>query len=142
APGMRLLDKYAVKMGGGSNHRMGLYDLALIKDNHITAAGGITDAVQKVRKYQSDIKIEVEITNLDQVDEVLSAGVDMIMLDNMSAKLMQKAVQEIGDHAKIEASGNVDLKHVREIAETGVDYISVGALTHSVQAFDISQMLL
>ncbi len=141
-PGLRLLDKYAVEAGGGRNHRMGLYDLALIKDNHITAAGSITNAVQKVRKFQPDLTIEVETTSLQQVDEALSADVAFIMLDNMGLKLMARAVHQIGNRAQTEASGNVELSNVREIAETGVDYISVGALTHSVQAFDISQTLI
>jgi nicotinate-nucleotide pyrophosphorylase (carboxylating) len=140
-PGLRLLDKHAVKMGGGQNHRMGLYDMALIKDNHIAAAGSIAKAVQKVHLDQPEITIEVETTNLEQVDEALSAQADIIMLDNMSVELIQDAVQKIDDRAKTEASGNVNLSTVRDIAAAGVDYISVGALTHSVLAFDISQML-
>jgi nicotinate-nucleotide pyrophosphorylase (carboxylating) len=141
-PGLRILDKYAVRMGGGQNHRMGLFDMALIKDNHIAAAGSIAGAVQKVRQSHPEIAIEVETTNMQQVEEALSAETDMIMLDNMSVKLMQKAVRQIGDRAKTEASGNVELSNVGRIAETGVDYISVGALTHSVRAFDISQIFL
>lgn len=141
-PGLRLLDKRAVVIGGGQNHRIGLYDMALIKDNHIAAAGSITNAVQKVRQYQPDITVEVETTNVQQVDEALSAGADIIMLDNMTVELMQKTVRQVGGSAKTEASGNVSIFNVREIAQTGVDYISVGALTHSVQAFDISQLLL
>jgi nicotinate-nucleotide pyrophosphorylase (carboxylating) len=141
-PGFRILDKYAVRMGGGRNHRRGLFDLALIKDNHITAAGSIADAVQKVRRSHPEIMIEVETTNMQQVDEALLAETDMIMLDNMSAELMKDAVQLIDGRAKTEASGNVVLSNIRQIAETGVDYISVGALTHSVRAFDISQILL
>lgn len=140
-PGLRLLDKYAVKAGGGQNHRIGLYDLAMIKDNHITAAGNISQAVRKVRSRHPDMKIEVETTTLRQVKEALSVHADIIMLDNMSPGLMRKAVEMIGDQAKTEASGNITLQNVRKVAETGVDYISVGALTHSVEAFDISQNL-
>ncbi|SMO66037.1 carboxylating nicotinate-nucleotide diphosphorylase [Fodinibius sediminis] len=141
APGLRLLDKYAVKTGGGQNHRMGLYDLAMIKDNHIIAAGGIAEAVEKVRRYAPGLDVEVETTTLRQVEEALGAEADIIMLDNMSNKLMQKAVKKINGRAKTEASGNITLHTVREVAETGVDYVSVGALTHSVEAFDISQTL-
>lgn len=140
-PGLRLLDKYAVKAGGGQNHRIGLYDLAMIKDNHITAAGNISQAVRKVRSRHPDMKIEVETTTLRQVKEALSVHADIIMLDNMSPGVMRKAVEMIGDQAKTEASGNITLQNVRKVAETGVDYISVGALTHSVEAFDISQNL-
>ncbi|SHF59187.1 nicotinate-nucleotide pyrophosphorylase [carboxylating] [Fodinibius roseus] len=140
-PGLRLLDKYAVKAGGGQNHRLGLYDMAMIKDNHIIAAGTIEQAVQKVRNRHPELKIEVETTTIRQVEEALSARADIIMLDNMSAAAMRKAVELIKDQAKTEASGNITLERVREIAETGVDYISVGALTHSVDAFDISQNL-
>ena len=140
-PGFRLLDKFAVRAGGGQNHRMGLYDLVMIKDNHIVAAGGIKKAVQQVRTHVPDLEIEVETNTLQQVDEACIAGVDIIMLDNMSPKLMQQAVSRIGGQAKTEASGNVTLQNVRKVAETGVDFISVGALTHSVHAFDISQTL-
>ncbi len=140
-PGFRELDKYAVKTGGGTNHRMGLYDMAMIKDNHIVAAGSIGKAVTKVQKENPDIKIEVETTSLSEVDEALAAGADVIMLDNMSIEQMNKAVKIIGSKAKTEASGNVTLDTVKEIAVTGVDYISVGVLTHSVKAFDISQCL-
>ena len=140
-PGLRILDKYAVAAGGGTNHRMGLYDLAMIKDNHIVAAGSITKAVQKVHANYPDLRIEVETTTLDQVQEAISAGTDIIMLDNMSPEQMQRAVTEISGRAETEASGNITLDNVREVAETGVDFISVGALTHSVNAFDISQQL-
>lgn len=139
--GLRELDKYAVKTGGGTNHRMGLYDMAMIKDNHIVAAGNITEAVEKVRLENPDIRIEVETTMLDQVKEALAAEVDIIMLDNMSIEQMRKAVEIIDSRAQSEASGNVTLETVKEIAATGVDFISVGALTHSVKAFDISQRL-
>lgn len=140
-PGLRLLDKYAVAMGGGTNHRMGLFDLAMIKDNHIVAAGGICQAVQKVRETNPNIGIEVEVNSLEQVEKALLAEVDIIMLDNMSIKSMKEAVSMINGKAKTEASGNITLETVGKVAETGVDYISVGAMTHSVKAFDISQKL-
>jgi len=137
-PGFRLLDKYAVKIGGGTNHRIGLFDMVLIKDNHIKAAGGITTAVNSIRKkLTKKIKIEVETKNLEEVREALDCKVDIIMLDNMTVPMMKKAVKIINGKAKVEASGNVTLTTVRAIAKTGVDYISVGALTHSVKALDI-----
>lgn len=139
APGMRVLDKIAVKDGGGTNHRMGLYDMAMIKDNHIKVAGGITQAVQAVRSHiPAGIKIEVETTNLDEVREALAARADIIMLDNMSNANMAEAVKIIDNQAKTEASGNMSIPRLKEVAATGVDYISVGALTHSVKALDIS----
>jgi nicotinate-nucleotide pyrophosphorylase (carboxylating) len=141
APGLRLLDKYAVKAGAGKNHRMGLYDLAMIKDNHIVAAGSIARAVQQVQKCYPALDVEVEAATLQQVQEALSADADIIMLDNMSLSEMKEAVKLVAGRAKTEASGNVSLPNVRNIAETGVDFISVGALTHSVKAFDISQTL-
>ncbi len=141
-PGFRLLDKYAVKTGGSSNHRIGLYDMVMIKDNHIEVAGGITQAVTEIRKrIAPGIKIEVETTTLEQVQEAIETGVDMIMLDNMDNTTMKKAVEMIAGRAKVEASGNMTLERLREVAATGVDYISIGALTHSVQALDISQRL-
>lgn len=139
APGFRLLDKYAVKTGGAKNHRMGLFDLAMIKDNHIVAAGGIQEAVMAIRDRNSKIRIEVETTSLKEVEEALTAGADIIMLDNMSYDLMKQATRLINGKAETEASGNVSLSSVQQIAETGVDYISIGSLTHSVEAFDISQ---
>jgi nicotinate-nucleotide pyrophosphorylase (carboxylating) len=139
APGLRLLDKYAVKMGGGSNHRIGLYDLVLIKDNHIKVAGGITKAVAQIKKNISGrIKIEVETTTIEEVNEALAAGVDIIMLDNMSTETMAESVKIINGRVKVEASGNITLERLKEVAATGVDFISIGALTHSVKAFDIS----
>lgn len=139
APGMRILDKMAVKAGGGTNHRMGLYDLALIKDNHIKVAGGISNAVKQVRtNISSGIRIEVEVTNLEEVKEALDSGADIIMLDNMSTAVMAKAVKMISGKAETEASGNMTISRIKEVASTGVDYISVGALTHSVTALDIS----
>lgn len=137
-PGLRVLDKYAVRVGGATNHRMTLSDLAMIKDNHIQLAGGITAAVRQLRARCPQVRIEVETETLDDVREAVAAGADIIMLDNMSLPLMREAVAVIGGTCKTEASGNVSLDNVRAIAETGVDYISVGALTHSVQALDIS----
>jgi nicotinate-nucleotide pyrophosphorylase (carboxylating) len=139
APGLRELDKYAVKMGGGINHRMGLYDMVLVKDNHIQVAGGIKNAVEQIRlSLKEGIKIEVETRNLEEVKEALASKADWIMLDNMSTEMMEKAVVLIDGRGSVEASGNVSLERVREIAETGVDFISVGALTHSVRALDIA----
>ena len=140
-PGLRLLDKKAVTAGGGTNHRMGLYDLAMVKENHIKVAGGIAQAVEQVRFSHPDLRVEVETTSLQEVEEALSVDADIIMLDNMSIKQMKKAVEVIGEQAEIEASGNITLRTVREVAETGVDFVSVGALTHSVKAFDISQQI-
>lgn len=138
-PGMRVLEKYAVRMGGGTNHRFNLADGVLIKDNHIVAAGGITGAVNNARKIvPHTLKIEVETTNFDEVREALSAGADIIMLDNMSCEDMKKAVELINGRAKVEASGNMGVRDVSEVAATGVDLISIGALTHSVAALDIS----
>jgi nicotinate-nucleotide pyrophosphorylase (carboxylating) len=142
-PGYRHLDKYAVRMGGASNHRFGLYDMVMIKDNHVQVAGGITQAVEAIRKrVPKSIKIEVETTNLKQVQEALDADVDIIMLDNMSSHLMKEAAAIINKRAKIEASGNMTIKRIRRVASTGVDYISIGALTHSVKALDISQRII
>ena len=142
APGMRVIDKLAVKHGGGTNHRMGLYDMAMIKDNHIKMAGGIPKAVEQVRsKIDPSIKIEVETTNLDEVRQAIEAGADIIMLDNMSNDAMKEAVDVIKASRKgikTEASGNMSIPRLIEVAATGVDYISVGALTHTVKAMDIS----
>lgn len=141
-PGFRMLDKYAVKTGGASNHRIGLFDMAMIKDNHIEVAGGIEKAVQAVRKnIAPDIKIEVEASTLEQVQESIAAGADVIMLDNMNLETMRKSVELIAGRAKIEASGNMTLERLKEVAAIGVDYISIGALTHSVNALDISQRI-
>lgn len=140
APGQRMLDKYAVKMGGGTNHRIGLYDMVMIKDNHIKAAGSITQAVAKIRaKVDAHIKIEVETTNIDEVNEAIATKADIIMLDNMTLEMMTKCVDIINHKALVEASGGVILEKIQFIAETGVDFISVGALTHSVKALDLSQ---
>lgn len=139
APGLRILDKIAVKDGGGTNHRMGLYDMAMIKDNHIKAAGNITSAVKQVRaNIPQGMKIEVETTSLDEVKEALLCKADIIMLDNMDNAQMSAAVQLIGGQAATEASGNMNIPRLKEVAATGVDFISVGALTHSVTALDIS----
>jgi nicotinate-nucleotide pyrophosphorylase (carboxylating) len=141
-PGLRLLDKYSVLAGGGTNHRIGLYDMVLIKDNHISIAGGITNAVLAIRsQIDKNMKIEVETTNLQEVHEALSLNVDIIMLDNMDNATMTQAVKIIGGKAKVEASGNMNLSRVKEVAATGVDYISIGSLTHSVTALDISQKI-
>ncbi len=139
APGMRMLDKKAVKDGGGTNHRIGLYDMVLIKDNHIKVAGGILNAVGQIKSsVPKDIKVEVEVTNMDEVKDAVISGADIIMLDNMTNEQMAEAVKFIGGRAKTEASGNMSLERVKEVAATSVDFISVGALTHSVKALDIS----
>jgi len=138
-PGLRVLDKYAVKCGGGSNHRFNLSDGVLIKDNHIAAAGGIANAVKYARSNcPFTIKIEVETETPAQIDEALMAGADIIMFDNMTIEAMAEAVKIIGGRALTEASGNMGERDLRAVAETGVDYISIGALTHSVKALDIS----
>jgi nicotinate-nucleotide pyrophosphorylase (carboxylating) len=142
APGLRSLDKYAVRAGGGFNHRFGLYDGVLIKENHITAAGGITVAVARARENIPHLmKIEVETETMAQVAEALACGADIIMLDNMDTAAMREAVEMIAGRALVEASGGVNLETVRAIAETGVNIISVGALTHSCRAMDISMLL-
>ncbi len=139
APGMRILDKMAVKAGGGTNHRMGLFDMALIKDNHIKVAGGIINAVKQVRdRIPAGVRIEVEVTNLNEVQQALETGAEIIMLDNMDNTTMAEAVRIIGEKAETEASGNMNVSRIREVAATGVNFISVGALTHSVTALDIS----
>lgn len=141
-PGWRYLDKYAVRMGGGQNHRMGLFDMALIKDNHIDGAGSITLAIQRVRQmHGSRYPIEVEVKNLTELEEAILLTPERIMLDNMPTKIMCEAVAISAGRVPLEASGNVSLESVREIAETGVDYISVGALTHSAPVFDFSMRM-
>lgn len=137
-PGLRILDKYGVSVGGGYNHRFGLYDGVLIKDNHIRLAGGISRAVRLIREgIKTGLKIEVETSTLEEVREALEAGADIIMLDNMPVSIMKRAVEMIGGNALTEASGGINLENVREVAETGVDFISIGALTHSSRALDI-----
>lgn len=141
-PAMRALQKYAVVCGGGKNHRFNLSDGAMLKDNHIDAGGGITNAVAALRgKLGHMVKIEVETRNLDEVREAVAAGADIIMLDNMSNDMMREAVTIIGGKAKTEASGGITLETLAEAAKTGVDIISLGALTHSVHAFDISMRM-
>ncbi|PKM72309.1 MAG: nicotinate-nucleotide diphosphorylase (carboxylating) [Firmicutes bacterium HGW-Firmicutes-16] len=138
-PGLRVLEKYAVRIGGGHNHRFNLSDGVLIKDNHIAAAGGIAKAIEAARAVVPHVmKIEVETETLDEVRQALDAGADIIMLDNMSIKMMAEAVSIIGGRALTEASGNMGERDLLEVAKTGVDYISIGALTHSVKALDIS----
>ena len=138
-PGLRELQKYAVRCGGGENHRMGLYDMVMIKDNHIDAAGGIGKAVKKVRdRWGSKFKIEVETRDLEEVRKALNSGVDIILLDNMNIKKIKKAVALINGKTETEASGNISLEKISEISNTGVDFISVGELTHTVKAFDFS----
>ena len=137
-PGLRFLEKEAVRLGGGRNHRFGLDDAVLIKDNHIVAAGGITNAVKRVRAYVGHlVKIEVEVDTLEQLDEALALVVDIILLDNMTPAEMREAVRRSGGKAVLEASGSMHLEIVRSVAETGVDLISIGALTHSVRNLDI-----
>lgn len=138
-PGLRALQKYAVTCGGGKNHRFNLSDAAMLKDNHIDACGSITKAVSTLReKIGHTVKIEVETRNLDEVAEALSTGCEIIMLDNMDCDTMRKAVEMTNGKALLEASGNITAETIRPVAETGVDIISIGALTHSVKAFDIS----
>ncbi len=141
-PGLRILDKLAVKTGGGQNHRFGLYDMVLIKDNHISAAGNISSAVEKVRdKNKNNLKIEVEVKNHKELKEAIELKVDRILLDNMSVEEMREAVKITNGQIPLEASGNITLENVRAIAETGVDFISSGMLTHSVKALDISFLI-
>jgi nicotinate-nucleotide pyrophosphorylase (carboxylating) len=135
-PGWRELEKYAVRCGGGSNHRMGLYDMVLVKDNHIAAAGSVRAAVELTK--DSKLPVEVEVKNLAQVREALDAGARRVLLDNMSLAYMRKAREIAGPEVKLEASGGINLRRVRQVAETGVDYISVGELTHSAAALDIA----
>ena len=144
-PGLRVLEKYAVKTGGGENHRMGLFDMILIKENHIKAAGGVSRAIMRARLKRRKEKVEVEVRNLSEAGEAVESKPDWIMLDNMRSDQMRKAVELIRSASraiKIEASGRVNLKNVRKIALTGVDFISVGALTHSAPALDMSLILI
>jgi len=138
-PGLRKLDKYAVRTGGGTNHRMGLYDMVMIKDNHIRAAGGIAKAVALVReRYGDRYTIEVEAQTIEEAKEAAHAGVDIIMLDNMEPALIKEAVKAINGRAKIEVSGMVNEQSIRQLLGCGIDFVSMGALTHSVRAFDCS----
>ncbi len=139
APGLRALDKLAVRLGGGTNHRHGLYDMVLIKDNHILAAGSIAKAVERVREdVGGRLPIEVEVESLEQLQEALALEVDRVMLDNMDTERMREAVEAAAGRVELEASGGITLENVAQVAATGVDYISVGALTHSVEALDVS----
>lgn len=139
APGLRVLDKYAVRMGGARNHRFGLADGILIKDNHIIAAGGIAHAIDRARRAAPHpLRIEIEVKTLDELDAALAAGADLILLDNMTTEMIAEAVRRTAGRALLEASGGMSLERVRAVAETGVDLISVGALTHSVRALDLS----
>ncbi len=146
-PGLRFMEKYAVTVGGGYNHRMGLYDMVLIKDNHIAASGGIIQAVQRVRTQNLGFPVEVEVGDLDQMSQAIEADADRIMLDNMNLDLMRKAVtlvhgqKGLGRRPELEASGKIHLGNVRQVAMTGVDFISVGALTHSAAAVDMSLVI-
>ncbi len=136
-PGWRALQKYAVRCGGGVNHRFGLADLAMVKDNHVIAAGGVVPAFRAVQRQFPDLAVEVEVTDLDQLGELLEAGCDRILLDNMAPETMAEAVRLTDGRASLEASGGLTLDRARTVAETGVDFISVGALTHSVAVFDL-----
>lgn len=140
-PGYRVLEKYAVRMGGAQNHRMSLYDMLLVKDNHIEAAGSITAAVTRARTAYSELPIEVEVKNLQELEETLMLNVDRIMLDNMGVDQVRVAVKLVAGRVPLEASGNVELRQVTAIAATGVDYISIGALTHSAPALDLSMLV-
>lgn len=142
-PNMRLLEKYAVKCGGGTNHRIGLYDMIMLKDNHIDFAGGIEQAIDRTHKYLSskgkNLKIEIEVRNLDELGQVLAhGGVDRIMLDNFDVQTLREAVKRIGGRYETEASGGITDQTLRAYAETGVDYISIGALTHHIKSLDLS----
>ena len=144
-PGFRMLEKYAVRKGGGQNHRFGLYDMVLIKENHISTAGGIINAVQQIREQMAagnlDLQIEIEVRSLTEVEQALNLKVDRLMLDNMSLDEIREAVELVSDKVELEVSGGVNCGTVRAIAETGVDYISVGALTHSAPALDLSLLV-
>jgi nicotinate-nucleotide pyrophosphorylase (carboxylating) len=140
-PGLRALEKAAVAAGGGTNHRAGLYDAILIKENHAALAGGVGDAVRLALDRELDVPIEVECRSIDEVDEALAAGAPWIMLDNMSLSQMREAAQHVAGRAKLEASGGVTLEALKDVADTGVDFISVGALTHSAPALDLSLIL-
>jgi nicotinate-nucleotide pyrophosphorylase (carboxylating) len=142
-PGWRELEKAAVRAGGGENHRMGLYDMVLVKDNHLVAAGGVVEAVRRIRsENRGGIEVEVEVTSLEELEELLPLGVDRVLLDNMDLATLGEAVARVRDLGETrpltEASGNMTLDRVREVARTGVDFISVGALTHSVRSVDLT----
>lgn len=137
-PGLRIAQKYAVAIGGGQNHRLGLFDAFLIKENHIMAAGGIAQAIAKAHNIAPSKPVEVEVETWDELNQALNAGADIVMLDNFSTQQMQDAVQHVAGRCKLEASGNITLENLREVASTGVDYISMGALTKDIKAVDLS----
>lgn len=141
-PGLRVAQKYAVAIGGGQNHRIGLFDAFLIKENHIMAAGNIANAIQEAHHIAPGKPVEVEVENFEELDQALLAGADIVMLDNFSNQQMIEAVKHVAGRCKLEASGNIDMHNLREVAETGVDYISMGALTKDVKAIDLSMRLL
>ena len=141
-PGLRALEKYAVRCGGAQNHRFGLHDGILVKDNHLSAAGGIQPAVERLRAAGTTLPIEIEAETLEDVREAVAAGVDSILLDNMAPAAMREAVAFVAGRATLEASGGVSLETVREIAETGVDFVSAGALTHAARSLDVSLEML
>ena len=140
-PGLRMLQKYAVRCGGGTNHRMSLSDRAMVKDNHVIAAGGVVPALEAVRSAYPGLRVEVEVTDLDQLRDLLDAGCEEILLDNMSTEMMAEAVRITAGRATLEASGGLTIERAKEVGATGVDFISVGALTHSVKVFDIGMDL-
>lgn len=137
-PGLRIAQKYAVAVGGGQNHRLGLFDAFLIKENHIIAAGGIAQAIAKAHDIAPGKPVEVEVETWDELNQALNAGADIVMLDNFNTQQMQDAVQHVAGRCKLEASGNITLENLREVASTGVDYISMGALTKDIKAVDLS----
>ena len=140
-PGLRALEKAAVAAGGAANHRAGLYDMVLIKENHIAAAGGIAQAVRAAREHAPDLPLEVEVRDLDEIDQALEAGAERLLLDNMTPDELRHAVDHVAGRAKLEASGGVTFETLKQIADTGVDWVSVGALTHSAAALDLSLLL-
>ena len=141
-PGLRIAQKYAVSVGGGQNHRLGLFDAFLIKENHIMAAGGITQAIQQAHQIAPDKPVEVEVETWDELNQALEAGADIVMLDNFSQQQMIDAIQHVAGRCKLEASGNITIENLREVATTGVDYISMGVLTKDVKAVDLSMRFL
>lgn len=141
-PGLRIAQKYAVAIGGGQNHRLGLFDAFLIKENHIMAAGNIANAIHEAHNIAPGKPVEVEVESFEELDQALLAGADIVMLDNFSNQQMIDAVKHVAGRCKLEASGNIDIHNLREVAETGVDYISMGALTKDVKAVDLSMRLL
>jgi nicotinate-nucleotide pyrophosphorylase (carboxylating) len=137
-PGLRLAQKYAVRCGGGSNHRVGLFDAFLLKENHLAATGGIAEGIRRARRLNPDLLLEVEVEDLDELQQALDAGADRVLLDNFSFKQLERAVEMAGKRTELEASGNITLENLRQVAQTGVDYISTGALTKHLRAIDFS----